>query len=161
MFEFDVCAWCVQTLFRTCSLWYVESLFGTSVCELKTLGWKCCVGCEIPPLCGLKLLRTLRIKLYSKPLDVNWVQISCKFLAGIEMYVLRNTIKNKHCSFKKIRNLATDWWQNGSIYFLGTKGGDRMDKPSPLAMENPSLFPPMVATNFSFRRSLPRQFFPR
>ena len=36
------------------------------------------------------------------------MQTSCKFLAGIEMYVLRDTIKNKRCYLKKNRNLATE-----------------------------------------------------
>jgi len=36
-----------------------------------------------------------------KPLDVDGVNTLCKFLVGIEMYALRDTIKNKHCYFKK------------------------------------------------------------
>ena len=71
------------------------------LCKFKTLGLKCCFGCDILPLLGLELLRTLQMKLYSKLLDVDAVNTPCKFLAGIEMYVLRDTIKNKHCYLKK------------------------------------------------------------
>jgi len=37
-------------------------------------------------------------------LDVDGVIIACKFFTWIEMYVLRDTTKNKRCYFKKIRN---------------------------------------------------------
>jgi len=37
------------------------------------------------------------------PLDVDGVNTPCKFLAGIEMYVLRDTIKNKRFIFKKLQ----------------------------------------------------------
>jgi len=43
------------------------------------------------------------------------VQTSCKFLAGIEMYVLRDIIKNKRFYFKKIMNLATPWRQKAKL----------------------------------------------
>jgi len=43
------------------------------------------------------------MKSYSKALDVDGVNTPCNFLAVIEMYVLRDTIKNKCCSLKKIR----------------------------------------------------------
>ena len=52
------------------------------------------------------------MKLYSKLMDVDVVKTPCKFLAGIEMYVLRDMIKNKHFYFKKIANLATEWQPN-------------------------------------------------
>ena len=123
------------------------------LCKFKTLDWKYCFGCDIPPLCGLKLLKTLWMKSYSKRLNVDWVQISYKFFAEIEMYVLRDTIKNKRCYFKKIRNFATDWRRNGSIYFFGAEGGDGMD--------NPSLSPSMVATDFSFCHFPPTNFSPQ
>ena len=66
MFGFVVC-----DMYRLCLELVVCDMYRVClelvVYELKTFGWKCCVGCEIPTLCGLKLLRTLRMK----PLDVD------------------------------------------------------------------------------------------
>ena len=126
------------------------------LCEFKTLGLKCYFECDIPPLCALELLRTLRMKLYSKPLDVDWVQTSCEFLAGIEMYVLRDMIKNNRYYFKKMRNLATEWrWNNNN--FFGGEGGGGMIFPSSSATE----FPSLMATDFYFCRCPCPANFPR
>ena len=80
------------------------------------------------------------MKSYSKALDVDRVQTSCKFLVGIEMYVLRDTIKNKHFYFKKIRNLVTEWRRKGNFFFWHKA-----------ATEFPVLFPSLMAMDFAFR----------
>ena len=56
---------------------------GLVLCELKTLSLKCYFICDIPPVHGLELLRMLRMKSYSEPVDVDGVNTPCK-LQGLK-----------------------------------------------------------------------------
>jgi len=43
--------------------------------------------CDIPPVCGLKIVENASNESYLKPLDVDGVNTPCKFLAWIKIYM--------------------------------------------------------------------------
>jgi len=94
------------------------------------------------------------MKSYSKSLVVDWVWRSCKFLAGIEMYV---QIWSKTSDFI-LKKWETQWRNDDGLKKkIWGRGGDGMNYRLPSATE----FPLLMATNGPFHRHpCPRQFSP-
>ena len=88
----------------------------------KQLVWSVALYVIFHLFVAWKLLITLRMKSYSKTLDVDGVNTPCKFFAEIEMYVLRDAIKNKRCYLKKITDLVTEWRRNCRFSFFSCCG---------------------------------------